>query len=64
LITESDSWRILITFSGTLIYTILAAKGIETVFFMAGILIILVIKNFRGLRVRPKYRSLIKIRFG
>ena len=64
LLTESDSWRIVITFSGTLIYTIVAAKGIETILFVAGILIILAIKNFKGLRVRPKYRSLIKIHFG
>jgi len=61
LLMESDGWRIVITFSGTLLYTIFASKGIETVLFVAGILTVLTIKNASGLRFPPKYRH-IRIR--
>jgi glycerol-3-phosphate acyltransferase PlsY len=64
LISESDGWRIVVTLTGVLVYTLFASKGIETSIFIAGILIILATKNLEGLRSRPKYRSLIKFRFG
>ena len=64
LLLESDEWRIVITFSGTLLYTILNTKGIETILFIAGILTILTIKNRAGLHLWPKYRKVLKFRSG
>jgi acyl phosphate:glycerol-3-phosphate acyltransferase len=64
LALESDEWRIVITFFGTLLYTIFTSKGHETILFIAGILIILTIKNRAGLHLWPKYRTGLKIRSG
>jgi glycerol-3-phosphate acyltransferase PlsY len=64
MIMESDGWRVVITVSGTLIYSFFTSKGIETILFMACILAILTIKNAAGLSLRPTYRWRVKIGSG
>ena len=64
LLLECDSWRVIFSAVGALSYVVVAGRGLWEVLFMLGVLIILVVKHFEGLRAIPKRKAKIYIGFG
>lgn len=64
LALESEEWRIVFTFSGTLVYAIVMGRTLEECLFVFGILVILSIKNAAGLRSLPRRRRHLRLGLG
>ena len=63
-ILDGDSWRITLAISGCFVYILLIGGGLWEALFLISVLIILVIKNYDGLRRAPKRKKKIHIGFG
>jgi acyl phosphate:glycerol-3-phosphate acyltransferase len=63
LILNGDSWRIVLSMSGVLLYTMVTDKGLWAILFVSCLLLIIIFKNYQGLRTMPGRKPKVYIGF-